>query len=434
VREATACPRRSVIDGTPSRQHGIAALAVTVLLFFAMVLGVAYVNRNLVFEHRGATNQYRATQAFEAAEAGLEWALALLDDPRPIGADCLPIADPAATSFRERHLAYDAANASFVPTTWLDGTVATPLAAACVRGGAGWVCSCPSAAHPVLAEPAGVVPAPAFTVRFQALGKPSVVRAIATGCTRLAGACSNGAGTADATAHVEAVFALVPALRSNPAAPLTVRGDIDADAAAFGAHNAEPDAGGIVLHAGGAVRATNAVLSGPAGAAIDGAIVAADAGLASASAERFFAAHFGLDPDAWRRQPVARALQCTGLCTAALQGALDAVRGPTLLYVDGDLELQGPATFGSPTRPVALVVRGALRVRDAVAISGLVYGATVTWDATPTPGAQVRGAVLSEGDYRGDGTPSFTYDAAVLARLRAQAGSFVRLPGSWKDF
>ena len=51
------------------RQRGIAALAVTVLIFFVMVLGVAYVNRNLVFEHRGAVNQYRVTQSF-AAHAG----------------------------------------------------------------------------------------------------------------------------------------------------------------------------------------------------------------------------------------------------------------------------------------------------------------------------------------------------------------------------
>ena len=33
-----------------ARQHGVAALAVTMLLFFVMVLGIAFVNRNLVFE------------------------------------------------------------------------------------------------------------------------------------------------------------------------------------------------------------------------------------------------------------------------------------------------------------------------------------------------------------------------------------------------
>src|SRR5688572_25736445 len=83
-----------------ARQHGVAALAVTMLLFFVMVLGVAFVNRNLVFEQRASANQYRSTQAFEAAEAGVEWALALLGRNQRIGGDCLPTADTAATSFR----------------------------------------------------------------------------------------------------------------------------------------------------------------------------------------------------------------------------------------------------------------------------------------------------------------------------------------------
>ena len=54
------------------RQRGVAALVITVLLFFTMLLASVYLNRNLVFEQRSSANQYRATQAFEAAEAGLE--------------------------------------------------------------------------------------------------------------------------------------------------------------------------------------------------------------------------------------------------------------------------------------------------------------------------------------------------------------------------
>ena len=83
------------MNASPSRQGGVAALGLTLLLLFALLLGVAYVNRNLVFEQRASANQYRSTQAFEAAEAGLEWTLARLNDVRPIGADCLPTADPA---------------------------------------------------------------------------------------------------------------------------------------------------------------------------------------------------------------------------------------------------------------------------------------------------------------------------------------------------
>ena len=43
------------------------------VLFFIMSLVAAYASRNLIFEQRTSANNYRSTQAFEAAEAGLEW-------------------------------------------------------------------------------------------------------------------------------------------------------------------------------------------------------------------------------------------------------------------------------------------------------------------------------------------------------------------------
>ena len=59
-------------------QRGAAALVVTMLLVCAMLIVVAVGNRNAVVETRASANQYRSTQSFEAAEAGLEWALARL--------------------------------------------------------------------------------------------------------------------------------------------------------------------------------------------------------------------------------------------------------------------------------------------------------------------------------------------------------------------
>ena len=52
------------------RQRGVAALVVTLLLFAAMCLVAAYAHRGVLFEQRASANQYRAAQAFEAAEIG----------------------------------------------------------------------------------------------------------------------------------------------------------------------------------------------------------------------------------------------------------------------------------------------------------------------------------------------------------------------------
>ena len=72
--------RQHASHATP--QRGAAALVVVMMLFFIMSLVAAYASRNLIFEQRTSANNYRSTQAFEAAEAGLEWAIAMLNGGR----------------------------------------------------------------------------------------------------------------------------------------------------------------------------------------------------------------------------------------------------------------------------------------------------------------------------------------------------------------
>ena len=409
-------------------QRGAATLVFTLALFAAMVLVVAYVNRNLVFEQRASANQARATQAFEAAETGLEWAQAQLNATGRTGTDCRPSSDASALPFRERALTYRRADASFVPATWLQGGVAVPRQAACVRVADGWQCSCPDAAMPAVAGPIG---APAFTVQFMATGNTGVVRLHATGCI------ANGSGcTADATAasaQTDVALGLVPGLKTPPAAALTVRGSLDAGTAALGAQHADVASGGFAIHTGGALTAPHARVAGPAGAVADDAVVANDSTLAALEADDFFAAHFGMPLAAWVRQPVVGTVTCSANCAAALEAAVGEGITDPLVHVQGDLPLDGPVVLGTPERPVLIVVDGAAQLRGAVTVHGLLYARSLRWDDSAA-GAQVRGAALVEGDYRGNGTPDFTYDAAVLALLKGRTGAFARVNGSWRDF
>ena len=429
-----ATPSRSNRN-SPARQRGVAALAVTMLLLFALLLAVGFVNRNLIFEQRASANQYRSTQAFEAAEAGLEWALAQLNDNQRIGADCLPTTDATATSFRARYLRYDAPSAAYSAATWSDAGVVTPLRPTCVRADAGWTCSCPSNGRAVLTPPAGTVPAPAFTVRFQNAGSPGLVRAIAVGCTSLGAECAPaGVGTTDASARMQVLFGLLPGIRTAPAAALTVRGSVHAGSAAFGAHNRDAASGGLAIHAGGAVNAALAHLSVPAGASTSTAVAGSDTALAGLTPSQFFATYFGIERNTRANQPVVRRLSCSTDCTAALRTAIGHDAESSLVHVDGDLQIQGPATLGSRERPVVIVASGAIRFEGPVVLNGVAYGGSVAWNHTGAPGALVRGALISEGDYQGDGTPEIVYDAEVLARLKGNAGTFTRVNGSWGDF
>jgi hypothetical protein len=416
-----------------STQRGAASLLVTSLLCFAMVLAVAYANRNLVVEERTSANQYRSAQAFEAAEAGLEWSLARLNDSDRIAADCRPSGDPAHLGFRERSLQIAATSGAITPVTWNDAGTPAPLQAACVRDGTGWTCSCPSIAHPVLPVPAGRAPAPAFSVAFLAGPRPGLVRVVSTGCTRSSGVCAATAGAGhEASSRLEAVFALTPSLRSAPAAALTARGQVDAGVAALGAHHRDPASGGLAVHAGGRVAGSALRLTAPAGASASETLAADDPALAALAGNRLFLRHFGIDKSAWLAQPAATRVICSADCASTIASTIAA--GARLLWVEGELALSGPQTLGSPEDPIALVATGPLRIDGPVAIHGIVHAASMAGNDAAAPGALVRGAAVIDGDYSGNAAPDFAHDAAILALLKTRAGSFTRINGSWKDF
>jgi hypothetical protein len=397
------------------RQQGAAALAVTLVLLFISTLVAAYAHRNHLFELSASTNQYRTTQAFEAAEAGLEWAIALLNDPRPIDPACVA-GSPGDTSFRERH-----------------AVAASPPAAACVREGSAWRCDCPPSGQPLVAESQDQEPAPAFRVQVHAGPSTGLWRLAATGCSRRAGACAPGEGTsAEATARLQVDLAFVPSPAAPPVAPLTVRGNVDAGGASLGLHNTDADTGGIVVHAGGIVAAANARTSTSPGSPVQLAFVELDSRLAAPEPDRLFASIFGIDKALWREQPGVAHIACDGDCGEPVRAAIAPGQGRRLLWVEGDLELSGAVTLGAPDRPVVLVAAGAVRLSGPVAIYGLLYGRDIRW--TGAGGGMLRGAAVSEGGYTGDAAPDFTYDAGVLAELRRSAGSFARVPGSWRDF
>ena len=136
------------------RQLGAASLAVVLMLFFVIALVSAYTSRNLIFEQRTSVNQYRSTMAFEAAEAGLAWATALLNGGR-IGNNCTEATSaPASTSFSQRYL-FVVDTSGFVKTRRQSANALLPLRPTCVWGGADWVCDCPVDGNPALVLPAG---------------------------------------------------------------------------------------------------------------------------------------------------------------------------------------------------------------------------------------------------------------------------------------
>ena len=431
-------PRRRPCQRPP---RGAAALVTVMLLFFLISMVAAYASRNLIFEQKTSANQYRATQAFEAAEAGLEWAVAMFNGGR-IDASCLPSSDVANDTFRRRYLTLDAGTGNLAPRTWNNAGVPEPLRPTCVRTDAGWACSCPADGAPVLATPSGDGPYPAFRLRFEAFDpgagqQPGVIRVESVGCTLLDEACLGTAqgGGGEAAARVSIVLALNSALVTPPSAALTVRGQVSTGAAPLQLRNTDTASSGITVDAGGDVVLSTQRLRSHPGTPAEASIIANDASLGVLTPDQMFSSVFRLGKTSYRLQPGAVILDdCASACSARLQAAVQSNPG-RVIWVDGDLRIEANVALGTPAEPVLIVSSGNINLDAAsVQIAGLLYSQAADWNNGGLGTVTVQGAAIAEGNFVGSGTPAIDYDAAVLRTLRLGTGTMVRVPGSWRDF
>jgi Tfp pilus assembly protein PilX len=426
----------------PRAQRGIASLIIVMVLFFIVSMVAAYASRNLIFEQRTSANQYVSTQAMEAAEAGIEWAIGMLNHGR-IDANCVSSAVTTDTTFRERHLFVDAADA-FRLKRLQAGSPAVPAQATCVWDGNAWDCTCPTAAAGVVmpTAPAGAGTFPAFRVRFVNASTAqylNVVRVEANGCTRLDDACLSftGQGVSNEGRTVaRALLAMVPALPRPPAAALTAGGSVNLTGGApLALFNTDDSVGGITIRAAGSVNIDTARLFSLPGTPGSQSLRADDLSL-PATADAFFADTFNMWPLTQRQQPATITLDCDPVaCDAATVRDLAALNPGRPIWLQGNLDIDSAGDIGSVASPVLLVVEGALDFNTDVTIHGLVYVRSADWVTAGT--GTVRGAVVAQGIVSGTGTPRIVYDRALLESMRVNslnAGSFVRVPGGWRDY
>lgn len=445
-------------------QGGAATLVVVMLLFFVVSLAAAYASRNLIFEQRTSANQYRYTQGFEAAEAGLEWATAMLNAGR-IDDNCQPTTDPLKQTFRQRYLSIETADptrlGNVVPVMQsapgADGD--TSQWVGCVFNGASWTCSCPQDADLDLSLVAPAPPGifPAFSVRFRRVAEveafeptaPGVVRIEVNGCAEINADCllpKRGAGFFynSCASSVCAMLALHGAAKAAPVAAMTVRGNVSG-----GMTVANPvvefdgkRVDGVTIRAGGVISTAGMNLIGVAGTPGDLTIIGDDPTLKSPALPddsdecRFclFAAATGLWPAAYRDQPATVRLTCPAECSPSSIATTAELNPGRVLWLRGPFTYTGSADIGSATAPVFLYADGDVNLNSTgtAKIHGVVY---TKGNLTLTSGGGVRGSIYVTGDVAGSGgNVEVTYDPNVLRLLRLQSGSFVKVPGSWRDF
>lgn len=433
---------------TPKQKHmqaGAATLVVVMVLFLIMAMMAAYANRNMIFEQRIASNYYRTGVSSEAADAGLEWTVAMLNG-LGVNASCRESAG-ASERFRDRFLniASDRTITEKVTTGYLSNCVRT-------NAGASWACRCPSpdaAGFPApVAVAAGDTMQPGFVVSITPppvtsptlKNRPGAMRVKVEGCS--SGnyiECRDPSAVASQLLSLtvaEMDVALVSALKNPPASPLTVKGALSVGTSGLGLHNSDPRSAGILLVSGRpAVASLNPYadrldsLPGTPGLT---AIIENDSTLTSSSAARMFSMYFGMTAPQYRDQPAMRMVNCPNGtdCGSTLLAAYN--RGVRMAWIEGPLILNSNNNLGTETNPMVIIATGDVAIDGPMTISGLLYTrGDLIWANASADVSMLKGALLVEGDMEVSGRVDLWYRSAVIDALKNQTGSFVRVPGSW---
>lgn len=433
---------KSPMRPAPRRtQGGAATLVVVMVLFFIMAMMAAYANRNLVFEQRIASNYYRAGVALEAAEAGAEWALGMLNGLNVNGTCKADGVASTTTSFRQRYMVMGV-NRAITP---INPSTILPAADCVLNATSGWTCRCgaPGAAWVAPEVPAADRMQPSFGVYFPGLppANAGVVKIFSRSCTSSsATACLNTESMAAnmlGSARVSFDAAFVSALKMPPLVPLTAQTTVSAGPEGLGLHNTDPASNGLLLVAGDAAEPVGLRedrLDSLPGTPGRQALLIGDAELNRLAADLMFARFFGMQRAAYRNQPAVRRVNCVDDCATALLAAY--AQGVRMAWIEGDMTLRTNIDLGTASSPMLVVVNGNLTLQGPMRLNGLIYaGGNVVWTNDSGDQALLTGALISAGSFQasGSGNVDLWYQASVMSLLSNQTGSFVRVPGSWTD-
>ncbi len=302
-----------------SHQKGIGTLIIAAILLLIMSVGIFYANRNIIFAQRTSANQMKQTLAMEVAEAGLQWAIGMLNHPNNIDTACNDITT-AGTSFRKQY--FQPTGTSFAPLT--------NVQPGCRRNGSAWTCSCPATGNAAL----GTTNEASFTVSFAPVaGYSNAVQVTSVGCTPQSAAClpTSTAG-ADASATVTAILKSSPLLPGAPAAAVTC-GTNCSFGGSFNVVNTDVGSNGILVDAGSVTNIPKGTTTLP-GQPVQNAVIGSDTSLSSISSSdttctnaKMFQSFFGTTLQQYQTAPNTMTIDCNSAsCPSAMVTAYNSGR------------------------------------------------------------------------------------------------------------
>ncbi len=361
-------------------RRGAATLLFTVTMLVLSTMVILFATNFAVMQYKTAANLNRNTQAYEAAEAGLEFGI-----------------------------------------TYLQQNSATILASP--SGGYILPYSNASTTNVVLANNSK------FSISY--------TNPVANNYTLIK---ITSTGTSDDGSSTRVVSQLVgfgSILANIPSTPLTTKGDVTMGGNATIRNtnsNTTVQSAGQVDISGSAKTVLSSGTSSTA-AQIKSDVQQSVSSLQSISTSDFFATYFGV-PAATVKNNMEH--YYSNSSDKNYSSSLSGMSG-TSIWIDqtgGTATINGITVIGSSTNPVVMVVNGDLSMRGIVVIYGFVY---VVGDSSSTDilgSVTINGALVTQSDLKLTGNVTVNYDATALGNVKNQTALtyYAKVPGSWKDF
>ncbi|WP_018939172.1 pilus assembly PilX N-terminal domain-containing protein [Thioalkalivibrio sp. AKL9] len=425
----------SYFSRLPRRGHqkGLATLLITVIILVAITLVIIFASQTAILEQRMSANELRMKQTNNAAQAGLEVALAYAaENNRPPGWE------DNGDSFLMLETDRYAARAAFL----------APTAASEAFGTADAICgNTPDAFAQAVAN------------LTSASGDPLLLTS-ADEETNIRNAVALSCGWSDDRAGRKAILVGVqagPSIANPPDNPLVTRGGlaISGTAAVYNAYtDTNIRSGGEINTSGGGTGnsfllregesrpSTDPANPDPVPLDGDGTYVQESRGDLlgldvidrddnfGVTGDEFFESFMGSSMESYKENQIENVLESNGD-----RFEFDASEWGQTIWIEGDAELTG--TLGSRENPVLLVVEGDLRTTGNFQdFHGILY---ITGDLIARGNPRFFGAAIVQGrtdvpdDAEVSGTPFFYFDP-IAAGGAGSVGARSLVSGSWRDW
>lgn len=246
-------------------------------------------------------------------------------------------------------------------------------------------------------------------------------------------------GTSDDGTSTKTVSQLVEfgsLLLSPPTIPMTIKGDVSlsGDVEVINTYN------NYTITSGGTITLDNkaiTVLSSGTSSRkkkLDGDVIENDVTLGASSSSDMFVSYFGL-PESMVKSSTGTYI--TNDSNTDYSAQLDGLQGISI-WIDqtaGTASITGNTTIGSSSNPVVLIIKGTPSISGNITIYGFVYVDNPLL-LNISGNVLVVGAIVATGGIDMVGTSNVMYSPLVLQNIQNQNSMkyFAKIPGSWKDF